>query len=70
MCLSQLRGGDNFLVGSVRAAEADIVHHGTAEQVGILEDDADLLAQAVQLYVAHVDTIDTHGAAGYIPEAG
>ena len=55
-------GGDDFLVGRIGAAKADILHDAGAEQEGILQDDADLRAQALRCNITHIDAIDADGA--------
>ena len=46
--VGQLGGGHHFLVGGVGPAKADVVHDRVAEQEGILQHDADLLAQRLR----------------------
>ena len=67
--VGQFGGGVHFLVGRVRSPKADVVHHGGAEQEGILQHDADLLAQRFGGDVAHVDAVDLDRAVGHIVEA-
>ena len=49
-----------------RLRVAQIVEDRGVQQERILRDDGDLLAQRLDLQVAHVDAIDQHGAAGRI----
>src|SRR3989304_1782523 len=61
--VGQLGGGDDFLVAGARPSEADVLHHGVAEQEALLQDDADLLPQAGALDAAHVVPVGRPGAA-------
>jgi len=44
---------DHFLVAGTGATVANIVHHRVAEEEGVLQHDADLVAQAAGSHVAH-----------------
>src|SRR5699024_9126304 len=48
---------DDLLVGGVQLAEADVVGNGAGEQVGVLQHDAQGLAQGVLRDVPHVDAV-------------
>ena len=58
--LGRAGGRLDLLVGRVRAAEGDVGTDGVGEQEGVLEDDADLAAQAVERHVAHVDAFEAN----------
>jgi hypothetical protein len=53
-----------------RPAVGDVGGDGVAEEVGFLEDEGDLRAQARQRDVAHVDAVDEDAAVLRVVEAG
>ena len=54
----QLGSRDHFFVSGVRPAKADVLHDRRTEQEGVLQDDADLVAQRFARHIAHVDAVD------------
>ena len=62
MCGSGLGRGDNLVVGGVQTAVADVLHHGSGEQVRVLQNHCDILSKNVALDILHVDTVDGDGA--------
>ncbi len=66
--VGQLGGLLHLFVAGLRAAEADVLHYGGAEQESILQYDADLLAQGFGGHVAHIMTVDFYRAASHIIE--
>ncbi len=62
-------GGNNLLFAGVRTAEGDVVANGAAEKRGLLQNDADLGAQAVDGHVAHVVAVDRDRAIADVIEA-
>ena len=63
------RGALDFLPSGIQLAKADIVGDGAAEEVRILQDDAQRAAQVVLADVAHVDAIVDDAALMHIVEA-
>ena len=63
-----LGGLNDFLVGRVQLAVADVVHDGAGEDEAVLHHDAHLLAQRAQLHVAHVVPVQQHRAASHVVE--
>ena len=51
------------------AAIGDVVAHGAREEERLLQHHADLRAQARQGHLAHVVSVDEHGAARHVVEA-
>ena len=68
--LGGLRCLDDLLVGRSRPAAPDVVRDALAEQVGILEHQAEAAHQLVLAHLAHVDAADEHLARIDVPEAG
>ncbi len=62
-CVPQL------IVGSVGPAEAQVLGHGAAEQVGLLRDHADLRPERFARLVSHVYPVDSQGAARDVEQA-
>src|SRR6185437_12181841 len=63
-----LGGQANLLVADERA-EADVVGDGSAEEEGVLHDDAEVLAETKQIVLAHVEPIDEDCAVLDVVEA-
>ena len=61
---------DDLLAGGTGLAVGDVVRHRAAEQIHVLLDDADVLAQALEGDVLDVLPVDEDAAAGHIVEAG
>ena len=66
----QLGGSDHFFIRSLWTTKADVIHHRVAKEKTVLQDDADLLTQAGQGDIAHIDAINRYRATGDIIEAG
>ena len=62
--------GDDLFFRRVQLAVADVVHDRAGEDEAVLHHDRHLLAQGVQVYVAHIVTVNLHRAAVHIVEAG
>ena len=60
----------DFLVGGVRVAPAQVLGDGAAKQHVFLQDHGYLVAQRVQVVVAHVHAADAHGALRDIVQTG
>jgi hypothetical protein len=56
--VGQLGGLDNLLVGGAHTAVRDVIAHGSAEEHGLLQHIADLVAQGLQSIIAHIDAVD------------
>ena len=54
---ASLRRGDALFVVGVEVAVADVFHHGAGEEVGILQHDAEAVAQICLLDLVDVDTV-------------
>ncbi len=63
------RGGFDFRVGRIEAAVADVFPNGSAEQVGTLEDDAEVRLIPCEPAVAEVVAVDKDLPAGRLVEA-
>ena len=61
--------GDHLFVGGVGSAVADIFHHGTRKQVGILQDHCDVLSKHLSLDLLDVHAVDSDTALFDIVEA-
>ncbi len=64
-----LRGGLDLLKRRVGAAKGDVVADRATEQIGLLQHDADLRAQAVDRQVAEVVAVDQDRALAGVVEA-
>ena len=53
-----LGGGLDLLVGRVRLGEAQVLAHRGVEEVRLLRDDADEVAERGEAEIAHVDAVD------------
>ena len=62
-------GGLDPRLVHVLEAVGDVGAHGVVEEHRLLGDEADLLAQALERRVAHVDAVDGDGALGHVVEA-
>ena len=62
-------GLPHFLHRRVGPAKADVVGDGPREEKGVLQDDADLRPERVELHVLHVVTVDHHPARRHIVKA-
>jgi hypothetical protein len=62
------RGGD-VLRASVRPAVGDVLAHGAMEQHRVLQHEADVRAQRIELVVAQIAAVDQDAAGGRIVEA-
>ena len=62
-------GALEAFVGDPRGAEADVVGDGAGEEEGVLQDDAEALAQRVEVLLADVDAVDEDAAALDVVEA-
>ena len=60
----------DFLVGGVRVAPAQVFGNGAAKQYVFLQHHGHLVAQGVQVVVAHVHAAHAHGALGGVVQAG
>ena len=60
------RRGVEFLLGRVGAPVEQVPADRRVEQVGLLRDDADQVAERLELQVAHVDPVDLHRAALHV----
>ena len=61
---------DHFCVGGFGTTKADVVHDRCAEKKGILQDDANLPAQAAHRYITDINAINRHLATRGIIETG
>ena len=61
---------DDLFAGGTGLAVGDVIRHRAAEQIHVLLDDADVLAQALQGDMLDVLPVDVDVAAGHIIEAG
>ena len=61
--VGQLGGGDAFVIRGVQLAIADVIHNSAGEEVHILQDDAQGLAQVLLVDVADVDPVIEDGPA-------
>ena len=68
--LGGLRGLDHLVVGRPRSAAPDVVRDALAEQMGILEHQAQAAHQLVLAHLADVDAADEHLPRIDVPEAG
>ena len=68
--LGGLRGLDHLVVGRPRPAAPDVVRDALAEQVGILEHQAEAAHQFVLAHLADVDAADEHLPRIDVPETG
>ncbi len=62
--------GNCLFIGGVKPPVADIFHDGGAEQVGVLEHDPHLAAQAGDGHVANIEAVHEHFPVRHIEEAG
>ncbi len=65
-----LGGRDHLGLGGIRAAEEQVLAHRAVEEEDILQDDADLPAQALEGVIVQVAAIQGDGAVGHVVEAG
>src|SRR6185312_10511715 len=63
------RGAFDLLPGRLESAVADVLADRPGEEQRLLQDDADLLAQRLQLEVANVDAVDLDASGAGIVEA-
>ena len=56
-----LGGGDDFLIGGIQAAIADVFHNGALEQPGILQYHAKAFAQGAAVKVLYVVAVQRNG---------
>ena len=68
--LASLRRADDLLSRGVGLAVGDVLPDGRAEQHGILQHEADLIAQRLQRVAANVAAVDAHLSAQRVVEAG
>src|SRR5687768_17924515 len=54
MGIGGLGGGEQLVVGGVGLAEAEVLEDSAVEEVGVLGDDGDLLAEGLQRYLAEI----------------
>ncbi len=64
-----LHGVEDFVVGGIQLAHADVVADGAIEEENVLPDEADLRAEAGDGGFAEVDAIEKNGAFRRIVEA-
>ena len=57
-----LGGGDDFLIGGIQTAIADVFHNGALEQPGILQYHAKAFAQGAAVKVLYVVAVQRNGA--------
>ena len=57
-------GKEKLLFGGVGAGEEDVLADGAVEEERVLQDDAELRAEGVEVDVRKVDTVDEDAAAG------
>ena len=69
VCAGQLGGGDAFFIGGVQLAVAYVLHHRAGEEVGVLQNDAQRVAQIGLLDLVDVNTVVTDLAIVDIVEA-
>ena len=67
--VGQLRCGADLLIRGVQLAVADVVGHGSGEQMGILQHNAQRTAQGVLCDVLHVDAVVGDNALLHVVEA-
>ncbi len=70
MGIGGLGGRDHVGLGGVGAAEEQVLPHGAVEEEDILQNDADLLAQALEGVIVQVAAVQGDGAVGQVVEAG
>jgi hypothetical protein len=63
------RGPADALFGDALAPEADVALDGAAEEEDVLEDDGEVLAQGLQVPLAHVHAVEQYRAALHVVEA-
>src|SRR5438093_951961 len=59
----------DLLVGGVRLREAQVLPHRRVEEICLLRDDADEIAQRLEAQIADVDAADAHRAAADVVES-
>ena len=68
--MRQLRGGDDFLVGSVLAADADVFQYRVIEQRDILEHNGIQAHQGFRINLGNVHAAHRDGTGRNVPETG
>ena len=64
------RGGAHLVVGGPGPAQGDVLAHGGAQQLGVLEDEGDGGVQGLLVHVAQVRPADAHRPGVGVGEAG
>ncbi len=68
--LASFAAGDDLFTGCAWSAEGDVFEDGAAEEDGLLEDVADLVAEGLELVVADVVAVYEHVAGDGVVETG
>ena len=55
--IGSLGGSDDFLIGGIQAAVADVLHNSALEQPGILQYHAEAFPQGTAVKVPHIAAV-------------